>query len=90
MGKEFSEIIVVCTLIEGIITYFNNFFVGGTFHYQMLLSLAIGITIAVCYKLDILKILNITSEIPYIGNILTGVLFSRGSNYIYDLISSLS
>lgn len=81
---------MVCTLIEGIITYFNSFFVEGVLHYQMLLSLSIGITIAICYKLDILKMLNIKSDIPYIGSILTGVLFSRGSNYLYDILNSLN
>ena len=29
------------------------------------------------------------SRIPYLSNILTGILISRGSNYIYDLMTKM-
>lgn len=90
MNKEISKIITVCMLIESIITYINSFFVAGEPHYQVILSLILGVIIAVSYEMDLLKLLNIESKVPYIGSILTGILFSRGSNYIYDLINTLS
>lgn len=90
MDKEVSKIFIICTLIEGIITYINNFFVSGNSYYQMFLSLILGIFIAVAYKFDILKMVNIESDIPYTGYILTGILFSRGSNYIHDVLSLLN
>ncbi len=89
MNKEISKILMVCMLLEGIITYINSFFVSGEPHYQMALSLIFGIFIAVAYKIDLLKLVGMESEIPCVGSILTGILFSRGSNYIYDLISSM-
>ena len=90
MNKEVSKMLMVCVVLEGIITYINNFFVIGEPHYQMILSLAFGIFIAVAYKIDLLKLANIESEIPYIGSILTGILFSRGSNYIHDILKTLN
>ena len=90
MNKEISKIIIVCSLIEGIITYINSFFVSGNPHYQMFLSLIFGVFIAVAYKFDILKMVNIESSIPYIGSVLTGILFSRGSNYIHDVLSLMN
>lgn len=69
---------MVCIILEGIITYINNFFVVGEPHYQMVLSLIFGIFIAMAYKIDLLKLANIESEIPYIGCILTGILFREG------------
>lgn len=89
MNKEISKIFTMCVILEGIITYINDFFVAYEIHYQMVLSLVFGIFMAVAYKVDLLKILNIESEIPYVGSVLTGILFSRGSNYIYDLISKI-
>jgi len=89
MNKEISKMLMVCMILEGIITYINNFFVSGEPHYQMVLSLIFGIFIAVAYKIDLLKLVNIESEIPYVGSFLTGIIFSRGSNYIYDLMSRL-
>lgn len=90
MNKEVSKMFMVCILLEGIITYINNFFVSGEPHYQMMLSLVFGILIAVAYNIDILKFINIESNIPYVGSILTGILFSRGSNYVYDLMNKIS
>ena len=90
MNKEVSKMLMVCVVLEGIITYINNFFVIGEPHYQMILSLIFGIFIAVAYKIDILKLANIESEIPYVGSVLTGILFSRGSNYIHDILQAFN
>lgn len=89
MNKDISKLITICMLIESMVTYINNFFVTTEPHYQMVLSLIFGIFIAVVYKIDLLKLADIESEMPYIGSILTGVLISRGSNYIYDLMSKI-
>lgn len=77
-------------LIEAIITYFNQFFVQENFCWQMLFSLALGIVIAVAYKLDLPAYFNLKSDIPYVGCVLTGILLSRGSNYVFDLISKFT
>ena len=76
-------------LIEAIITYFNQFLVQENFCWQMLFSIALGIIIAVAYKLDLPAYFNLKSDIPYVGCVLTGILLSRGSNYIFDLIAKL-
>ena len=89
MNKDISKLITVCILVESMVTYINSFFVVGEPHYQMILSLVFGIFIAVAYKIDLLKLADIESAMPYIGSILTGVLISRGSNYIYDLMSKI-
>ena len=90
MNKEVSKMLMVCIVLEGIITYINSFFVVGEPHYQMILSLIFGIFIAVVYKIDLLKLANIESEIPYIGCVLTGMLISRGSNYVHDILQTLN
>ncbi len=77
-------------LIEAIITYFNQFFVQENFCWQMLFSIALGIVIAVAYKLDLPAHFNLNSQIPYVGCVLTGILLSRGSNYIFDLLNKIS
>ena len=77
-------------LIEAIITYFNQFLVQENFCWQMLFSIILGIIISVAYKLDLPAHFNLNSQIPYISCVLTGILLSRGSNYIFDLISKFT
>ena len=43
MNQYVSKMIMVAILIEGIVTYFNEFFVSGNMPWQMICSLALGI-----------------------------------------------
>lgn len=89
MTNDIVKILTISTLIEATITYINGIFVGD-FPYQIILSILFGIIIAVCYKLDILSMIGIKSDIPYVGCIFSGILFSRGSNYLFDIIGNLT
>lgn len=88
--EDVSKIAITAMLVEGIITYFNEFFVSGIAPWQMIFSVSLGIIIAVSYKFDLLKYMNMESQIPYVGCILTGILISRGSNYVYDTLKALN
>ena len=90
MENKTFGLVTFAVLIEAIITYFNQFFVQESFCWEMLFSIILGVTIAVAYKLDLPAYFNLTSEIPYVGCILTGILLSRGSNYIFDLITKIA
>ena len=90
MENKTFNIVAFAILIEAIITYCNEFYVQGNICWQMVFSLILGITVAVAYKLDLPAYLNLKSEIPYIGCVLTGVLLSRGANYIFDVLGKLS
>ena len=89
MENKTFGIAAFAVLIEGIITYINQFLIQENFCWQMALSLALGILVAVAYKLDLPSYFNLKSDIPYVGCILTGILLSRGSNYVFDLLGKL-
>lgn len=90
MGTTTFEILSFAILIESLITYYKEFFAKGCFSWEMLASLVLGIIVAIAYGLDLPAYFNLNSHIPYLGNILTGILLSRGSNYIFDLLGKLS
>lgn len=54
----------------------------GVMLFGVLMSLAAGI--------DIFKAVGVNLSIKYLGCILTGLLISRGSNLIHDLLGSIS
>lgn len=89
MENKIASIMPLAIIIEATITYINRFFIGGEFCWEMLLSIVLGILISIAYEIDIPKYLNLHSRIPYLSNILTEILISRGSNYIYDLITKI-
>jgi uncharacterized membrane protein AbrB (regulator of aidB expression) len=88
--NKYMGLIFGAVIVEGIITYARNFYTGGVFSWSLLASVVLGIAVAVVYKLDLLKDFNLTTKVPYVSNILTGILISRGSNYIYDLIGKFT
>ncbi len=89
MENKTFGIATFAILIEGIITYINQFLIQENFCWQMALSLALGIIVAVAYKLDLPSYFNLKSDVPYVGCVLTGILLSRGSNYVFDLLGKL-
>lgn len=86
MNDNIIKIMSLSIIVESVITYFKEFFVYGYFSISMIFSIILGISIAIIYKLDLPECFNLKSTVPYIGNILTGLLISRGSNYIYDVL----
>lgn len=53
-------------------------------------ALAIGLLLAVGTGLDLMAMVGVPLKIPYVGMILTGLLISRGANFIHDLLASIS
>lgn len=86
MNDNIIKIMSLSVIVESMITYFKEFFVYGYFSISMIFSIILGISISIIYKLDLPECFNLKSTVPYIGNILTGLLISRGSNYIYDVL----
>lgn len=52
----------------------------------MWVSLIIGVILAVMLKIDIFGLIGLNFEIKVVGWVLTGLLLSRGSNYVFALL----
>lgn len=90
MQNELTKILILSALIEAVITYLNDLIIYSPGKISMLFSLAFGILIAWAYKLDLPKYFKLKSQPYFIGYILTGILISRGSNYLHDFISKIN
>ena len=90
MSNRIFGIVAFSILIESLITYYKEFFAIGSAPWEIVVSLILGVIVAIGYNLDLPSYLNLNSHIPYLGNVLTGILLSRGSNYIFDLLDKLS
>lgn len=78
--------VMLSIIVEAIITYFKDWVVEKKFNYEYILSAGLGITLAVLYRIDIITLaIGVDSSLPIIGEVLTGILLSRGSNYVWDI-----
>lgn len=79
----------MAVIVEAVIDYVKTWVVDKKIQWQQIIAVLFGIAISFAYCLDIPAIVGIESPVNYVGNILTGVLISRGSNYIHDLYKNL-
>jgi hydrogenase/urease accessory protein HupE len=78
-------ILLLATLIEGTITYIWGESSDTPRPALRYISLALGIVVAVAYKIDIPAIVGLASEYSVVGYIVSGLIIGRGANYINDI-----
>lgn len=88
MGKLLT-IIVVATLVEAIWENLKMIWQSGKVSIDMIGSLIVSIVIAILTKIDVFNALGITINI-YAGSFLTGIIISRGANFVHDLLAKVN
>ena len=86
---EFFGILALAVVIEGVVTYANEWFVKGKPQWKQIATVLFGVAIALAYGVDLVAMLGLESTVPFVGSVLSGILLSRGSNYLNDLLQSL-
>jgi hypothetical protein len=98
--KEIALIIMVAIVLEALIEYFKTILhMVETREYKtaitQAITIALGIFLAIAFKLQLFNgaLVEFYENLhvnPALDMILTGILFSRGSNYFSDLIGKLT
>lgn len=83
------QIGVLAFLVEAIVETLKMIYKENKLDKNIIVALTIGVLIALTVGVDIFKVLDIPTKIPYVGELLTGILISRGGNFIHDLFSKL-
>lgn len=86
---NFYSLIFVSIIIEGLISYGKTLVSEKKLQWPVVISMALGVLCAVAFGIDIFDLAGIEAHIPYVGMVLTGVLLSRGSNYVSDILGSI-
>lgn len=82
-------IITIALLVEAIWETLKMVWQEGKINVNTIGALIVGIAVSILAKIDIFAMQGITLSIPLIGWILTGILMSRGANFIHDLFNKL-
>lgn len=87
--NELAAFIAASIVVEALISY-ANIIVKKRVKWKMIFAIIIGCILAVDLRLDIFSMLEIDEMNSIIGTLMTGVIISRGSNYVYDLYDRLT
>ena len=53
-------------------------------------SIVIGLVVSINYDIDVFTLVGLEGKVPIIGAILTGLIISRGSNIVSDVVDRLN
>jgi hypothetical protein len=87
---EFATIFILAITVEAMVAY------GGIIvstvgkklkiEWKQIAAIVIAVLLAIGAGADLYKIIGVSFGIPYLGMILTGIIFSRGANYVADFL----
>jgi hypothetical protein len=86
MQMDFTHLALVAFLVEAIIQTIKPVYDKEKgWDRSALLSLGVGILVCLVTGVDLFKELGFGISIPYVGSALTGIIASRGSNFVHDI-----
>ena len=87
---ELFSIIVLAMIGESVWETLKLTWQQGKLSIDRIGALLIGVLIAVSTNVDVIEMVGVKTVIPYIGVIFTGILISRGANFIHDLLQAIN
>lgn len=87
---EYAQLIILSILIEAIWENLKIIWNEKKVNFNQLCVLIISMILCVLTKIDIFPIVGLKISIPYIGCLFTGIIVSRGANFVNDLFKKLS
>ena len=88
--EKLIMLVVVAIIAESVLETLKMTWQDGKVKVDRVGALVVSMLIVFGTRLDMLSLLGIETVIPFLGIILTGILISRGSNFIHDLLVRLS
>lgn len=86
---EITKIIVIAILIEAVWENLKMIWDDNKISWNALGVLALSIIICILTNVDLFKLVGFEVSIPFVSNILTGIIVSRGANFVNDLFQKL-
>lgn len=81
-----STIFVLAILVEALIEYGKEIVVNKKVQWQHVSAIVLGVGFALLAQVDLFAAIEVNFVVPYVGQVLTGIIFSRGANYVSDFL----
>ena len=87
-------IIVLAIVVEAFVEYGKNIgkaFIAGEWKTAVtqLAAIALGVLICLATGADLFAVVGVVFAVPWLGVVLTGIIISRGANYVSDFVKRL-
>lgn len=89
MANAFATLVVLAILVEVCVDIIKSAIPVIRGWKSQLTSIIVGILLATATATGMLNSLGVQLSVPWIDYFLTGLIISRGSNFIHDLLAKL-
>jgi len=86
---DFAQLVLVAILIEAIWENIKMIYDKQKLNINMIGSLILGVVVCLLAQIDIFPIVGLNMAVPFIGSVFTGIIVSRGANFVNDLFKKL-
>lgn len=83
------QIIIAAAVVEAIVETLKMTWDKDKISISRILAIVVGIFIGIVCRVDILSAVGLPVILPIIGYILTGILISRGANFVNDFFKMI-
>jgi len=84
-----SFVIFGAIISEALVEYANMLVKDKKLDWHVIACMIIGVGVALAFHVDMFELAGVPATVPYVGVVLTGILLSRGGNFIHDILKRL-
>ena len=84
------KLLVIAATVEAVWETLKMFWQEGKLNIDRVGSAVLGILLCVLADVNFFAIVGIELSIPIVGVVLSGLLVSRGANFVHDLLEAVS
>lgn len=86
---KITLIIIIAMIAEAVWETLKMIWQDGKVSIDKIGALVVSLVLAFSVRLNIFELFGVQMYIPMLGTFLTGVLISRGSNFVHDILASI-
>jgi hypothetical protein len=87
---DFMSFIVIAMIGEAVWETGKMIWQDGKLNFDRIGAMIVGLILSLGTGLDFMATVGISMRVPYLGMIFTGILISRGANFMHDILSSIN
>lgn len=82
-------VVVIAFIVEAVWETLKMIWQQGKVSIDRIGALVVGLLVAFASGIDLFVLVELPLQVPYVGLALTGILISRGANFIHDLLKKI-
>ena len=83
------QLVIMAMLVEAVWETMKMTWQDGKFSIDRAGALVVGVLASVTFNVDVFSLVGLAPSIQIVGVVLTGILISRGGNFIHDLLQKI-